>query len=147
VWSEANGVHFYGLSTWKIRSPDDLNTARWVVSQHPEHYLAANWVTFLVGTISSVPRPVGTRLDYLSTLKSVAGSQYDERLLLQDIADGAGARVPANAISASTALRDLQVDVACVAWNDAFTNHLFSSSGYTVGFTQGPWTCWKHNLS
>ncbi|PVU82111.1 hypothetical protein DDP54_02785 [Cellulomonas sp. WB94] len=146
IWNVSNAVHLSGLSSWKIRSDDDLAAARWVVSRHPANYLAANWVTFLVGTVSSGPRPVGTRLDYLETLKDVPGSHYGQRVLLQGIADGADGRRPSQRQAAQQALTDLRVDVACVAWNDAFTDTLFSSSGYGVGFVQGPWTCWALEL-
>ena len=144
LWSPDNGVHLARPGSWKVRAPEDLVAARWVVDQEPEgRYLAANWVTFLVGTISSEPRPVGTRLNYLATIEDLPDSQYEARLVLQSVANGADARTPENRDPAIEALDALDVSVACVAWNDAFTDDVFGTAGFEVGFALGPWTCWS----
>ena len=88
-------------------------------------------------------RPVGTRLNYLATIEDRPDSQYEARLVLQSVADGADARTPENRDPAIEALDALDVSVACVAWNDAFTDDVFGTAGFEVGFALGPWTCWS----
>lgn len=144
LWATSNGAHLARPGSWKVRAPEDVVVARWVVEQRPTGgYLAANWVTFLVGTMTSELRPVGSRLDYVTGLDGLPGAQAEQRALLQRVADGADARTPENREAAVAALDDLSVSLACVAWNDDFTDDIFSVSGFRTSLATGPWTCWQ----
>jgi len=148
LWATSNLAHLGRPGTWKVRAQDDLAAARWVVDQQPGgRYLAPNWVTIMVGVITSELRPVGSRMDFVQSLDSVPGSQVDERVLLQQMADGAESRVDENLEPALRALDDLDVSVACFAWADAFTDDLMGAAGFELGYTQGPWSCWSESTS
>ena len=104
--------------------------------------MAANWVAMMTGVLTSELRPVGTRMDYVRSLVQVPGSQVEERVLLQSIADGdTSLRVPENLGRTRAALDALDVSVACVAWSDSFTVEVFLE--WEPGFADGPWTCWS----
>lgn len=142
LWSAANAAAVARPGTWKVRDQADLAAARWIVEQDPQgRYLAANWVAIMTGVLTSELRPVGTRMDYVSSLEQIPDSAWQERELLQSIADGVGARTPENLDPARAALDDLDVEVACVAWDDAYTQELFDGAGFTTRYAVGPWTC------
>lgn len=143
LWAASNMAHLGKPGTWKVRDQADLAAARWIVEQQPEgRYLAASWVTMMTGVLTSELRPVGTRIDYVASLDEIPGSQVEERLLLQGVADGVESRLPENRDPALAALDALDVEVACVAWDDAFTQDLFGTAGYVPAYLVGPWTCW-----
>ena len=143
LWAASNMAHLGQLGTWKVRDQADLAAARWIVEQQPQgRYLAASWVAMMTGVLTSELRPVGTRMDYVASLDEIPGSQVDERVLLQGVADGVESRLPENREPALAALDALDVEVACVAWDDAFTQDLFGTAGYVPAYAVGPWTCW-----
>ncbi|WP_291890209.1 DUF6077 domain-containing protein [Cellulomonas sp.] len=143
LWGRSNGAGLGRPGTWKVREQVDLAAARWIVEQAPRgRYLAANWVAMMTGVLTSELRPVGTRMDYVRSLDQVPGSQVEERVFLQSLADGdTSLRVPGNLERTRAALDALDVSVACVAWSDAFTAEVFLEWG--PGFADGPWTCWS----
>lgn len=143
LWAASNMAHLGKPGTWKVRDQADLAAARWIVEQRPEgRYLAASWVAMMAGVLTSELRPVGTRMDYVASLDAISGSQVDERVLLQGVADGVESRLPENREPALAALDALDVEVACVAWDDAFTQDLFGTAGFVPAYAVGPWTCW-----
>ncbi|MFF1528391.1 DUF6077 domain-containing protein [Cellulomonas sp. NPDC058312] len=143
LWAASNLAHVGRPGTWKVRDQADLAAARWIVQEQPEgRYLAANWVAMMTGVLTSELRPVGTRLDYVRSLEGVPGADVENRLLLQQIADGSTElRTTDHLEDAELALDALDVDVACVVWSDEFTGELFST--WQPGFASGPWTCWS----
>jgi hypothetical protein len=143
LWSTADSVQIGRPGTWKVRDQADLAAARWIVEQQPEgRYLAPNWVAMMTGVLTSQIQPVGTRMDYVRSLDEIPEARTEQRVLLQEIADGSGPqRDPARLGDALEALDDLDVDVACVAWSDEFTAELFA--GFEPGLAVGPWTCWS----
>lgn len=148
LWSTSNAARFTRPGAWKVRDEVDLYVARWIEAQHPSGtYLAGNWLAEATGIVTSTVRPVGTRTDYLAALRSVPAAQADERLVLQEIADSPDGRTAGRFQPALTALQDLHVDVACVAWDDDYTNRLFTTAGFTHGITAGPWGCWLRGVS
>jgi hypothetical protein len=143
LWSAANSAHLAPPGAWKIRSPDDLAAAQWIVAQNSTgRYLAPNYVTATTGVITSRIYPVGTRLDYMPTLKGITEAHLPDRLLLQRIVDK-GIRNPTATPDALRALKELNVTVMCVLWNDAMTADLAAQGGYLKGFSRGPWTCFR----
>jgi Family of unknown function (DUF6077) len=143
LWSATNSAHLAPPGAWKIRSPDDLAAAQWIVAQNSTgRYLAPNYVTATTGVITSSIQPVGTRLDYMPTLKGITEAHLSDRLLLQRIVDK-GIRNPKAIPGALRALNELNVTVMCVTWNDAMTADLAARGGYVKGFSRGPWTCFR----
>lgn len=143
LWSATNSAHLARPGAWKIRSPDDLAAAQWIVSQNSTgRYLAPNYVTATTGVITSHIHPVATRLDYMPALEGVGAAHLPDRLLLQRIVDQ-GIRNQSATPDALRALRVLDVTVICVAWNDAMTADLAARGGYAKGFSRGPWTCFR----
>ena len=143
LWSATNSAHLAPPGAWKIRSPDDLAAAQWIVAQNSTgRYLAPNYVTATTGVITSRIYPVGTRLDYMPTLKGITEAHLPDRLLLQRIVDK-GIRNPTATPDALQALKELNVTVMCVLWNDAMTADLATRGGYVKGFSRGPWTCFR----
>ena len=148
IWSAADGTRFTRPGAWKVRDEVDLSVARWIAAQHPSgRYLAGNWLAMATGMVTSTIRPVASRTDYLEPFANVSGAQADERLVLQQIADSADNRTADRFDPALAALDDLQVDVACVAWDDDYTQRLFTTAGFTRGITEGPWGCWLRDGS
>jgi hypothetical protein len=96
----------------------------------------------MTGVITSRIYPVGTRLDYMPTLEGIAEAHLPARLLLQRIVDK-GIRNPTATPDALRALKELNVTVMCVLWNDAMTGDLAARGGYVKGFSRGPWTCFR----
>lgn len=142
LWAASNSASIGRPGTWKVRDQADLAAARWIVAQDPQgRYLAANWVAMMAGVLTSELRPVGTRMDYVTSLAQLPDGQSEDRALLQSIADGVEARTPENLAPAAAALDALDVEVACVAWDDAFTQELFDDAGFTTRYAVGPWTC------
>ena len=143
LWSSTNSAHLAPPGAWKVRSPDDLAAAQWIVSMNPTGpYLAPNWVTFATGALTSRLHAVGTRSDYMLALEGVAEAHLKDRLLLQRIVDK-GIRNPTATPDALRALKELKVTVMCVLWNDAMTADLAARAGYVKGFSRGPWTCFR----
>ena len=143
LWSATNSAHLAKPGAWKIRSPDDLSTAQWIVSQKSTgRYLAPTYVTTTTGIITSLIHPVGTRLDYMPTLKGISDAHLQDRLLLQRIVDK-GIRNPTATPDALRALKELNVTVMCVLSNDAMTTDLAARGGYLQRFSRGPWTCFS----
>ena len=142
LWSPANSARFERPGAWKVRDPVDLYVARWIVEQDPGTYLAGNWLAGATVVVSSGPRPVGTRMDYLEQMSQVDGARSDQRILLQEFADGAGGRSAEVLAPACQALGDLDVELACVAWPDDLSVDLFTSAGFEQALTAGPWGCW-----
>lgn len=143
LWSATNSAHLARPGAWKLRSPDDLSAAQWIVTQNPTGpFLAPNYVTVTTGVITSRIHPVGTRLDYMGILEGVGEAHLKDRLLLQRIVDK-GVRNPTATPDALRALKELNVTVMCVLWNDAMTADLAARGGYLKGFSRGPWTCFR----
>jgi len=143
LWSATNSAHLAPPGAWKIRSPDDMAAAQWIVTQHPTGpYLAPAYVTATTGAITSRIHPVGTRLDLMSGLIDVREAHLKDRLLLQRIVDK-DIRDPSATQGALLALNELKVTLMCVTWNDAMTADLAARGGYLMGFSRGPWTCFR----
>ena len=143
LWSATNSAHIASPGAWKVRSPDDLAAAEWIVTQNSTGpYLAPNWVTSATGAITSRIHAVGTREDYMTSLEGVSEAHLKDRLLLQRIVDK-GIRKPTATPEALQALKELKVNVMCVPWNDAVTADLAARGGYVKGFSRGPWTCFS----
>jgi hypothetical protein len=143
LWSATNSAHLAKPGAWKIRSPDDLAAAQWIVNQKSTgRYLAPNYVTATTGVITSLIHPVGTRQDYMPTLKGISDAHLQDRLLLQRIVDK-GIRKPTATPDALRALKELNVTVMCVLWNDVMTSDLAARGGYVMRFSRGPWTCFS----
>lgn len=142
LWSPDNSARIDRVGAWKVRDPVDLDVARWIVDQQPRTYLAGNWLAATTAVVSSGPRPVGNRLDYLEHLSQVDGARADQRILLQKFADGPGGRSREALPAARQALDDLDVALACVAWDDNLTRELFETAGFAPALTAGPWGCW-----
>ncbi|MCL2467066.1 MAG: hypothetical protein FWF02_12560, partial [Micrococcales bacterium] len=142
LWSPANSARIERPGGWKVRDPVDLYAARWIVEQDPGTYLAGNWLAGATAVASSGPRPIGNRLDYLEKMSQVDGARSDQRILLQEFADGPGGRSAEVLAPARRALDDLDVELACVAWDDDLSVELFTSAGFEQALTAGPWGCW-----
>lgn len=143
LWSATNSAHLAPPGAWKLRSPDDLAAARWIVDQNlTGPYLAPNYVTATTGAITSRIHPVGTRLGYMLALEGVDAAHLQDRLLLQRIVDK-GIRNPTVTPDALRALKELNVTAMCVRWNDAMTADLAARGGYVKGFSRGAWTCFR----
>lgn len=141
LWDASNHAFLGRPGSWKVRAPEDLLVARWIVEQEPAgRYLAPVWVTQEVAIVSTEPRPVGGRLEYVASLRHLPYGQVDERILLQQISDG-DARTEDNREAALEALDALDVTLACVAWNDEFTDDLLTLAGFRQQLVLGPWTC------
>ena len=140
LWSATNSAHLAHPGAWKIRSPDDLAAAHWIVSQNSTgRYLAPSYVTATTGVITSRIYPVGTRLDYMPTLKGITEAHLPDRLLLQRIVDK-GIHQPRGGDSRRAAGSErAQRNKSCaVLWNDAMTADLAARGGYVKGFSRGP---------
>lgn len=143
LWSGRNFAHLAPPGAWKIRSPDDLAAAQWIVTMNPTGpFLAPIYVTATTGAITSRIHPVGTTLTYMNALRGVGAAHLKDRLLLQRIVDK-GVRNPTATTDALRALKELNVTVMCVLWNDAMTADLTARGGYVKGFSRGPWTCFS----
>ena len=143
LWSAKNQAHLAPPGAWKVRSPDDLAAAQWIVAMNPTGpYLAPIYVTAPTGALTSRIHPVGTRLTYMTALEGVAAAHLKDRLLLQRIVDK-DIRDPSAIPDALTALKDLKVTVMCASSNDAMTTDLAVRGGYTRAFSRGAWTCFN----
>jgi hypothetical protein len=143
LWSGTNSAHLAPPGAWKVRSPDDLAAAQWIVSMNPSGpFLAPIYVTAPTGAITSRIHPVGTTLTYMDALQGVAEAHLKDRLLLQHIVDK-DIRNPSVTQDALGALKELKVTLMCVTWNDAMTADLATLGGYVKGFSRGPWTCFR----
>jgi len=144
LWSAKNHAHLAGPGAWKVRSPDDLAAAQWIVAKNPAGpFLAPIYVTSATGAITSRIHPVGTTLTYMTALDGVPAAHLKERLLLQRIVEKDIIRDPSAIPDALTALKELRVTVMCASSNDARTTGLAVRGGYTRGFSRGPWTCYN----
>ncbi|MCL2090410.1 MAG: DUF6077 domain-containing protein [Micrococcales bacterium] len=141
LWSPTNAARFGPVGAWKVE-PVDLEVARWIVAQRPGTFLAGNRLAAATSVVSSEPRPVGNRLDYMESLHQVDGARAEQRIVLQEFADGPHGRSREALPAAGQALDDLDVSLACVAWDDDLTQELFETAGFTSAVTVGPWGCW-----
>jgi hypothetical protein len=126
LWSAANGAWIAPPGAWEQR-PGDLEAARWAVDQQPAGpVLAPVAVSSAIGTVTAEVLPVGSRMDYMEHYRDIPGTQMDDRLLLQRLADGG--TDPADVAGATAALAALDVPIACgPAGSDLFREVLPTS--------------------
>nr|WP_277355722.1 DUF6077 domain-containing protein [Cellulomonas hominis] len=135
LWSARNNATLAAPGSWKMAA-GDLETARWLVgAASGGRYLAREQVVAAVGVLDPGSLPVGSRPGYVEAYRDVDGAMVDERLLLQNLADGVASPEPDEV---GRALARLDVRLVCFPADRGGV----LEAGWTAAYRGTTDTCW-----
>jgi hypothetical protein len=147
-WS-GGGISLASSPSWK-RLPETVTEARFVLSlaRPGDVVLAPTQTSQTIATMSGDVYTVAPRVFYALALEDDPGGHARERVLLGAFADNGfegpsprTSRAP-TADQVTRALRDVKVDLACIAENQA-AEDVLRSAGYTSVGSDGSVTCMR----